>query len=122
MLHKCTKTKRQLLLLLSRQYRLEARHLRDVYSESYITNSAEIVVYYWCLTRIALSADWDVMGVAWAVRDSLWNASSAPWGRREVLASVGKSWALRSLEAASIDMVYAPPLLAAQIYNVHNEH
>ena len=64
------------------QYRLEARHLRDVYSESYVTDSAEIVVYYWWLTRTALSADWDVMGVAWVVRDSLWNASSAPWGRR----------------------------------------
>ena len=31
------------------------------------------------LTRTALSADWDVMGVAWVVCDSLWNASSAPW-------------------------------------------
>ena len=59
------------------------------------------------------------MGVAWVVRDSLWNASSAPWGRREVLS---ESWALRTLEATSIDMVYAPPLLAAQIYNVRNEH
>ena len=96
----------------SQQYRPEARHLRDVYSESYVTHSAEIVVYYWWLTRIALSADWDVMGVAWVVRDTLWNASSAPWGRRKVLA---ESWAHRTLEAASIDMVYAPLLLAAQI-------
>ena len=40
-------------------------------------------------------------------------------GRREVLS---ESWALRTLEAASIDMVYAPPLLAAQIYNMRNEH
>ena len=48
------------------------------YSGSYITDSAEIVVYYWWLTRTALSADWDVMGVAWVVRDSLWNASCAP--------------------------------------------
>ena len=59
------------------------------------------------------------MGVAWVVRDSLWNVSSAPWGRRKVLA---ESWALRTLEAASIDMVYVPPLLAAQVYNVRNEH
>ena len=29
---------------------------------------------------------------------------------------------VRTLEAASIDMVYVPPLLAAQIYNVRNEH
>ena len=28
----------------------------------------------------------------------------------------------RTLKAASIDMVYAPPLLAAQIYNLRNEH
>ena len=40
-------------------------------------------------------------------------------GRRLVLA---ESWALRTLKAASIDMVYAPPLLAAQIYNLRNEH
>ena len=103
----------------SQQYTLEARHLRDVYSKSYITDSAESVVYYWWLTRTALSADWDVMGVAWVVRDSLWNGSSVPLGRRLVLA---ESWALRTLKAASIDMVYAPPLLAAQIYNLRNEH
>ena len=54
------------------------------------------------------------------VRDSLWNASSAPWGRRGAVLS--ESWALCILEAASIDMIYAPPLLAAQIYNVRNEH
>ena len=103
----------------SQQYTLEARHLRDVYSKSYVTDSAEIVVYYWWLTRTALSVDWDVMGVAWVLRDSLWNGSSVQLGRRLVLA---ESWALRTLKAASIDMVYAPPLLAAQIYNLRNEH
>ena len=77
----------------SQQCKLEARHLRDVYSESYVTDSAEIVVYYWWLTRTALSADRDVMGVAWVVRDSLWNVSSAPWGRREVLS---ESWVPRT--------------------------
>ena len=55
----------------SQQCRLEARHLRDVYSESYVTGSAEIVGYEWWLTRTALSADWNVMGVAWVVCDSL---------------------------------------------------
>ena len=45
--------------------------------------------------------------------------SSAPWGRRKVLA---ESWALHTLEAMSIDMVYAPPLLVARMYNVLNEH
>ena len=59
------------------------------------------------------------MGVAWVVCDSLWNGSSVPLGRRLVLA---ESWALRTLKAASIDIVSAPPLLAAQIYNSHNEH
>ena len=29
----------------SQRYRLEARHLRDVYTESYVTESAKIVVY-----------------------------------------------------------------------------
>ena len=51
----------------SQLYKLEARHLRDVYTESYVTDNAEIVVYYWWLTWIALSADWDVMGVAWII-------------------------------------------------------
>ena len=59
------------------------------------------------------------MGVAWVVRDSLWNLSSAPWGCGKVL---DESWALRTLEATSHDMVYVPPLLAAQMYNVRNEH
>ena len=49
--------------------------------------------------------------------DSLWNVSSAPWDRRQVLV---ESWVHRILEAASIDMVYVPPLLAAQVYNVCN--
>ena len=73
------------------------------------------LLYYWWLTMLALSADWDVMGVAWVVRDSLWDGSSAPWDRRKVLV---ESWAHRTLEAVSIDMDYAPPLLAAQVYNV----
>ena len=76
-------------------------------------------MYYWWLTRIALSVNWDVMGVAWVVRDSLWNGSSVLLGRRLVLV---ESWVLRTLKATSIDMVYAPPLLAAQIHNLRNEH
>ena len=93
----------------SQQHTPEARHLRDVYSKSYVTDSPEIVAYYWWLTRTALSADRYVMGVAWIVRDSWWNGSSVPLGRRLVL---DESWALRTLKAAFIDMVYAPPLLA----------
>ena len=57
--------------------------------------------------------------MAWVVCDSLWNVSSAPLGHRLVLV---ESWVLCTLEAMSIDMVYAPSLLAAQIYNVRNEH
>ena len=98
---------------------MEACHLRDVYSESYVTDSTEIVVYYWWLSRTALSADWDVMGVVWVVRDSLLNASSTLWGRRKMLV---ESRAQRTLEAPSIDMVYVPPLLAAQIFNVRNTY
>ena len=33
-----------------------------------------------------------------------------------------ESWALRTLKAASIDMIDAPPLLVAQIYNKRNSH
>ena len=68
----------------------------------YVTYTAEIVVYYWWLALTALSADWDVMGLAWFVCDSVWNGSSLPLGRRLVLA---ESWALRTLKAASIDMI-----------------
>ena len=105
--------------LWSQLYKLEARFLRDVYANSYVTNNAEIVMYLYCLTRTALSADRDVMGVAWVVRDSLWNASSAPWDRREVSA---ESWAHRTLEVASIDMDNGPALLAAQVYCVRNAY
>ena len=93
--------------------------MRDVHTESHVSHNAEIVVYYLWLTRTSLSADRDVMGVAWVVRDLLWNASCAPWDCRQVLA---ESWAHRTLEAASIDMDYAPPLLAAQVYYVCNTH
>ena len=48
----------------SQLYKLQTRHFRDVYTKSYVTDNAKIVVYYWWLTRTALSADWDVMGVA----------------------------------------------------------
>ena len=33
-----------------------------------------------------------------------------------------ESWAHCTFEAASVGMVYAPPLLAAQVYNVRNTH
>ena len=35
---------------------------------------------------------------------------------------LAESWALHTLKAASIDMIYVPPLLAAQIYNLRNQH
>ena len=103
----------------SQQYKPEARHLRDVYTQSSVTHNAKMVVYYGWLTRTPLSADWDVMGVAWVVRDSWWNASSLQTHRRQVLV---ESWAHCTLEVVSIDMVDAPPLLAAQVCNVHNTH
>ena len=76
-------------------------------------------MYFYCLVVCDTLLFSIVMGVAWAVRDSLWNVSSLPLGHRLVLA---ESWALRTLKAASIDMIYAPPLLVAQIYNKRNEH
>ena len=57
------------------------------------------------------------MGVAWVVRDSSWNASCASAQRRKQL--VG-SWAERTLEAASIDMSFAPPLIV--VNNLSNSH
>ena len=35
---------------------------------------------------------------------------------------LAESWAHRTLEAVSIDLLYAPPLLAAQVYNLRNTH
>ena len=58
-------------------------------------------------------------GCGWAVRDSLWNASCAIPQRRQAL--VG-SWARSTLERASIDMSFAPPLIVAQVYHSGNFH
>ena len=60
------------------------------------------------------------MGVAWVVRDSLWNASRASAQRRKQLV---KSWAERTLQASSIaSSSFAPPLTVAQVYNMSNWH
>ena len=58
-------------------HEFDTRHFRDLTSESYAIECAEIVVYYWWATQTALSADWDTMGVAWVVHDSLWDALCA---------------------------------------------
>ena len=57
--------------------------------------------------------------MAWVVRDSSWNASRASAQRQKQL--VG-SWAERTLEASSIDMSFAPPLIVAHVYNLSNSH
>ena len=101
------------------QFEFEARHFRDLTTESYVTDCAQIVVYYWWAAQTALSADWDTMGVAWVVGDSLWNASWDSAQRRKQLI---KSWAERTLEASSIDMSFAPPLIVAQVYNLSTWH
>ena len=101
------------------QFEFEARHFRDLTTESYVTDCAQIVVYYWWATQTALSADWDTMGVAWVVCDSLWNASCASAQRQKQL--VGP-WAERTLQASSIDMSFAPPLIVAQVYKLSNWH
>ena len=48
----------------SQLYKPEASHIRNVYTESYVTVNAHIVVYFLWPTRTALSVDRDVMGVA----------------------------------------------------------
>ena len=83
---------------------------------------SHIVLLLWCIigaAQTALSADWDTMGVAWVVRDSLWNASCASAHRRKQLV---KSWGERTLQASSIDMSFTPPLIVAQVYNLSNWH
>ena len=74
-------------------------------------------MYYWWATQTAVSADWDTIRVAWVVRDSLWNASFASAQRRKQL--VG-SWAEHTLEASSIDMSFAPPMIVVQLRNLSN--
>ena len=71
---------------------------------------------YGCGTRTLLSADRGVIGVVWVVCDSLWNASSASWDRRQVLA---ESWAHHKQSPL---MEYAPPVLATQVYDVRYQH
>ena len=101
------------------QFEFEARHFRDLTTESYVTDCAQIVVYHWWAAQTALSADWDTIGVAWVVRDSLWNASCASAQRRKQLV---KSWAERTLQASPIDMSFAPPLIVAQVYDLSYSH
>ena len=69
------------------------------------------------MSQIVLSAHWDTMGVAWVVRDSLWNASCASPQCRQELVGSGVDC---TLEASSIDMSFAPPLIVAQVYNLDN--
>ena len=96
---------------LPQQFEFEACHFSDLTNES--TYCAQIVVYYMWVAQNALTADWDTMGVAWVVCDSLWNASCAsPQCRR----------AHRILEASSIDMFLARPLIVAQVCNLGNSH
>ena len=66
-----------ILGLSPQQFEFEAHHFRDLTTESYVPDCAKVVVYYWWAAQTALSADWGTMGVAWVVRDSLWNASCA---------------------------------------------
>ena len=101
-------------------YEFEARHFKDLTTESYVIDCAQIVVYYWWAAQTALNADWDTMGVVWVVLDSLRNAShgSPPQCQQQLVGS----WADRTLEALSIDMSFAPPLIMAQVYNLGNLH
>ena len=101
------------------QFEFEARHFRDLTTESYVTNCAQIVVYHCWATQTALSVDWDTMGVAWVVRDPLWNASCA---RAQLRKQLVKSWAEHNLQASSVDMSFAPPLILARVYNMSNQH
>ena len=103
----------------SNSSKFEALHFTDLTTDNYVTDCAQIVVYYWWAAQTALSAVWDTMGVAWVVRDSLWDAACASAQRRKRLV---KSWAERTLQASSIDMSFAPPLIVAQVYNMSNGH
>ena len=72
--------------------RFVARHFRNLAAESYVTHYAEMVVFHLWASDTALSADWGTIGVAWVVRDLLWNASYACPQRIKQLV---ESWANR---------------------------
>ena len=57
------------------------------------------------------------MGVARFVHNLLWNASCASPPHRQQLVD---PWVDRTLEAASIDMSFATPLIVTQVYNLGN--
>ena len=97
----------------------EVRHFTDLATEIYVTEYAQIMVYYWWAAQTALSTDWDTMGLEWVVCGSLWNASCASAQHRQPL--VG-SWADRTLEAAPIVMSFAPPVIVAQVDNLGNSY
>ena len=83
---------------------------------------SQIVLTLWCISGglpKPLSVRIGTMGVAWVVRDSLWNASYASAQRRKQL--VG-SWAEHTLEASSIDMSFTPALIVAQVCNLSSSH
>ena len=71
------------------QFEFQARHFRDLTTESYVTDCAQIVVYHCWAAQTALNADWDTMAVTWVVGDSLWNVSCTSAQRRKQLV---KSW------------------------------
>ena len=52
------------------------------------------------------------MGVAWVIRDSPWNVSCA--------LNLVEWLANRTLQAASIDMSFAPPLIGTRVYHLDN--
>ena len=68
------------------------------------TDCAEIVVYEFWEAKTSLGADWDRMGVAWVVRDSVWNVTFACRQRRQELVELGVH---HTLQTESIDLVFA---------------
>ena len=78
------------------------RHFRDLPTESYVKDCAQIAASYYWASKTAFTADWDTMGMAWVVRNSLWNASCASPQRQPLVGS----WADRTLEVSSIDMSF----------------
>ena len=92
-------------------FEFEARHFRDLMTESYVTDCSDCgVLLVGCPNRSQCGLGWDTIGAAWGVRDSLWNASCASAQHRKQLL---KSLAKRTLQALSIDMSFAPPVIVA---------
>ena len=84
---------------------------------------SQIVLRLWCIAgglpkplSVRIGTQWVWRGLSATL---CWNASCANAQRRKQLVRL---WAERTLQASSIDISFAPPLIVAQVYNLSTWH